>query len=381
MDAASRIKLGPVKLLVLQGTAFCNIDCQYCYLPNRNERGRMSVETVRALVDRLLAEELLKGPLLVNWHAGEPLVLPPAFYAERIPLFDRISALGIEVTHSLQTNGMLVSQEYCDLFKQHDIKVGVSIDGPQFIHDTRRVTRNGKGTHAAAVTGLRLLQKNGIAFNAICVLSDLSVRHPQEIYDFFVSHDVRAVAFNIEEIEGANRASSITEIGFEARYLAFLETFWELVERGGHRLRVREFDDAEGRLTDTNPRRNSQSDPFVNLSVGWRGDYSTFCPELLGNSFPRYPTFSLGSVHEHGFREAASSSLFAQLLGEIRAGVSACEAECDYFSVCGGGNPSNKISENGSFASTSTRNCRSRIQTTCDFVLGKLEERVAALPS
>src|SRR5262245_50565207 len=82
--------VGPVKLLVLQGTAFCNIDCRYCYLPDRSDRGSMSRETVERVVDLLLDEELLRGPLLVNWHAGEPLVLPAEYYADRIPRFDRI---------------------------------------------------------------------------------------------------------------------------------------------------------------------------------------------------------------------------------------------------------------------------------------------------
>jgi uncharacterized protein len=372
--------LGPVKLLVLQGTNFCNIDCRYCYLPNRDDRGQMSVDTVRVIIDRLLDERLLKGPLLVNWHAGEPLVLRPEFYKERLRLFEPLAVSGIAVTHSLQTNGMLISDEYCELFKQYDIKVGVSIDGPAFIHDLRRVTRAGKGTHAATLRGIAKLQAAGIPFNAICVLSDVSVRHPREIYAFFREHDIRAVAFNIEEIEGANRASSITADGFDSRYREFLEVFWDLMERDGRRLRVREFDDAEGRITDDQPRRNSQTDPFVNLTIGWQGDFATFCPELLGNSFPGYPSSSFGNVHTSGFREGTTRPLFQRMLSEIRGGVIACERECDYFAVCGGGNPSNKISENGTFLSTATRNCQSRIKTTCDFVLAKIEQRIAALP-
>lgn len=375
------LSLGPVKLLVLQGTAFCNIDCRYCYLPDRSERGQMSVATTKRLIDRLLDEQMLKGPLLVNWHAGEPLVLPPQFYEQRIPLFGRIADSGVEVTHSLQTNGMRVDDAYCELFKRFDVRVGVSVDGPAFIHDAKRVTRSGKGTHAATLAGMRRLRINGVPFNAICVLSDLSVRHPREIYEFFVQNGVRAVAFNIEEIEGANKASSIVEPGFDERYREFLEAFWELVERDGRRLHVREFDDAEGRITDPHPRRNSQVEPFVNLSVGWRGDFSTFCPELLGNRFPGYPSCELGNVHDSGFREAVATPLFARMLTEIRDGVAACEAECEFFAVCAGGNPSNKISENGSFASTETRNCRSRIKTTCEFVLGRIEQRIASMRS
>jgi len=371
-------RLGPVKLLVLQGTPFCNLDCAYCYLPNRSDTARMSSATVGSLVRRLLEDRLVSGPLLVNWHAGEPLVLPPAFYEERIPLFAPLVEAGIPVTHSLQTNGVLINDAYCELFRRFDIKIGVSVDGPAFLHDARRVTRSGKPTHAAVVAGMRMLQKHAIPFNVICVLTSRSLRHPEEVYYWFREMGVRAVAFNLEEIEGANLTSSMIDPGFNEEYREFLERLWVLVEKDDRALRVREFDDIEGRILDRLPRRNSQTEPFINLSVASNGDYSTFCPELLGTSFPGFPDFRLGNVHGNGFRESMDSPIFQRLLREIRQGVQACRDECPYFEVCGGGNPSNKIAENGSLSSTRTRNCTSRIMTTSDFVIGKIEERIEA---
>jgi uncharacterized protein len=377
-EAPAPNNVGPVKLLVLQGTPFCNIDCVYCYLPDRDNKARMSVDTVAALVRRLREDQLLSGPLLVNWHAGEPLVLPPAFYEERIPLFDPLVEAGIPVTHSLQTNGILIDDAYCALFKRFDVKIGVSVDGPAFLHDSRRVTRSGKGTHAAVVAGMRLLQKHEIPFNVICVLTARALHHPREIYAWLRETGVRAVAFNLEEIEGANLTSSLADPGFDEAYRSFLEELWQLVERDGRALRVREFDDIEGRILDHMPRRNSQTDPFINLTVASNGDYSTFCPELLGTSFPDFPDFRLGNVHQDGFRASMRSPTFQRLWREIGQGVQACRDECAYFDVCGGGNPSNKIAENGSFTSTRTRNCASRIMTTSNFVIGKIEERIEA---
>ena len=136
--------VGPVKLLVLQGTPFCNIDCRYCYLPSRNDKRRMSIATVDAVIARLREDRLLKGPLLVNWHAGEPLVLPPEYYAEQIARFAPLADDGIGVEHSLQTNAMLVSDAHCELFSRCGIKIGVSVDGPAFIHDPQRPIRAAK---------------------------------------------------------------------------------------------------------------------------------------------------------------------------------------------------------------------------------------------
>jgi uncharacterized protein len=368
-------RVGPVKLLILQGTPFCNIDCAYCYLPHRNQRGRMSVETVNAVIDNLLSSDMLRGPLLVNWHAGEPLVLPASYYAERMPLFDRVVAAGIPVTHSLQTNAMLVSEEHCDLFLRYDVKVGVSIDGPAHIHDRKRQTRNGQGTHAAAMAGIARMQNRGVSFNAICVLSDLSVRHPDEIYSFFKDLGVRAVGFNIEEIEGVNKTSSITTDGFDDRFLGFLERVWQRAEADHHVMRIREFDDAEGRLLDKHPRRNSQTEPFINLSVAYDGDFSTFCPELLGNSSETHADFVFGNVHTTPLRDTLRHPNFVAIKSEIDAGVEACRETCAYFAVCAGGNPSNKLAENGAFDSTETLNCHNRVKLTADFMMDKLEAR------
>lgn len=369
-------RVGPVKLLVMQGTPFCNIDCRYCYLPDRSNKGRMSVDTVRATVARLSEGPYVKTSMLVNWHAGEPLVLPPEFYSQRIPLFGSLEAAGAKIEHSLQTNAMLVNDAFCKLFHEYEIKIGVSIDGPAFIHDAQRLTRSGKGTHSRCIDGVKRLQDRQVPFNVICVLSDLSVRHPDEMYEFFRDLGVRAVAFNVEEIEGANTETSISAAGFEDRWRAFLERFWKRVEDDGQRIRIREFDDMQARILDRKPRRNSQTEPFINLSVAWNGDYSTFCPELLGLRFPNFPTFSMGNVHETSLSCAGLNEPFGKVNEEIQLGVEACRSECDYFAVCAGGNPANKISENGSFRSTETMNCRARIKVMADFVIEKLETKI-----
>ena len=330
-------KIGPVRLLILQGTPFCNINCRYCYLPDRGNKGQMAIETVAATIDNLLASDLVKGPLLVNWHAGEPLVLSADFYRLRMPLFGRLESAGISVTHSLQTNAMLVSDSHCEMFKEFDVKVGVSIDGPADIHDSQRQMRNGRGSHKRALDGIARLQKHGIQFNAICVLSDFSVRHPDRIYSFFKQLGVRAVGFNIEEIEGINKHSSITSPGFDDRYRQFLERLWELVEADRGLIRIREFDDAEGRILDTHPRRNSQTEPFINLTVACNGDFSTFSPELLGNHSSQHSDFIFGNVHTSLLRDSLRTDKFCTIREEIDEGVAACRANAIILRCAAGG--------------------------------------------
>ena len=164
-----------VRLLILQGTPFCNIDCSYCYLPNRTATTRMSRETITAVVRTLIDDGLLGRHLTINWHAGEPLVMGVEFYRESMELLKPLSATGCYVVHSVQTNGTLIDAKWVQLFRDEHIRVGVSVDGPQFIHDAFRKTRKGLGTHAQTMAGIRQLQDGGVPISVITVLTERSV--------------------------------------------------------------------------------------------------------------------------------------------------------------------------------------------------------------
>src|SRR5208283_2213465 len=123
---------GPVadflEILVLQPTPFCNIDCDYCYLPNRNDKRRMGLETIRAAVALVFNGGLVKNRLSVVWHAGEPLVLPVAYYERALVAIEETVDGRAEIQHSFQTNGTLIDDAWCLFFKQPTMRVGLSID-------------------------------------------------------------------------------------------------------------------------------------------------------------------------------------------------------------------------------------------------------------
>jgi len=115
-----------VKLLVLQPTPFCNIDCDYCYLANRLSTKKMQPAQAVDIVDRLVASGAVGSDLSMVWHAGEPLVLASSYYEE---IFSALAARRYPFTirHSFQTNGMLINDEWCNLFQKWSINVGVSV--------------------------------------------------------------------------------------------------------------------------------------------------------------------------------------------------------------------------------------------------------------
>ena len=373
---------GPLRLLVIQPTPFCNLNCDYCYLPGRHERSRMAPEILDAALDRVLESPYLDGPFTLLWHAGEPLSLPPAFYdiaSERISAaLERHGLPRDLVRQSLQTNGINLNEAWCDCFERHGIHVGVSLDGPAFLHDAHRRTRSGLPSHAAVMRGISWLQRRRIPFNVIAVLTDESLDHADALYEFFADHGIGEVGFNMEETEGANPCSSLDAVrdraALEKRYQAFLQRFWQrsLAEPG--RVRLREF---EGMLTlactEERLQHTDMNRPFVIVNVDVNGAMSSFDPELLGTASDRFGRFAFGQVQHHSLAAMATDPRFQAVRREIAEGVERCRRECAYFGLCGGGAGSNKYFEHGRFDGSETQACRYRIQLVAEVVLAEME--------
>ncbi len=373
------------RLLVLQPTPFCNIDCDYCYLPDRNNRARMSIATVRQVAERLVDDDLVADSLTVVWHAGEPLVLPPAYYEEAFRAFREALPAGTVVSHSMQTNATLIDDDWCRLFVEHGVRVGVSVDGPAFVHDAHRRTRAGKGTHQRVVRGLETLRRNGVAFHAIAVVTADALRHADAIHAFFVATEIHEIGFNFDEAEGCHGASSIS--GREHAHRAFLERMLAHMHASGGEYQVRELVHAYQVIARGAPRYrwrgellpdNPQTIPFAIVSVAWDGRFSTFSPELLGQPSVEFQDFFLGNVAGTGYLASTGSDLFDRLWSAVRSGDRSCRERCAYFDYCGGGSPANKLYENGSLESTETLYCRSMIQRPLDIVLDSIERAAAA---
>ena len=174
-----------ISIVVLQPTPFCNIDCRYCYLPERSNKAVMHLGTVIAAFDRIFSSGWCSSHLTVIWHAGEPLVLPVSYYQAAFEAIALMCPPGIELRHSIQTNGMLLNSEWCDFIKRWRVGIGVSIDGPRHLHDANRVTRSGKGTFHRTLEGIRLLRRQQVPFHVISVLSEKSMHAPEELLDFY----------------------------------------------------------------------------------------------------------------------------------------------------------------------------------------------------
>jgi len=373
-------KLGPVELVVIQGSPFCNINCKYCYLPNRLNKDKISKETVFKIVERLIQDDLLGRKVSFVWHAGEPLAVPLGFYHDLFSIIKQCVPESTRVQHHMQTNGTLINDEWCAFIKEHDIRIGVSVDGPQELNDLNRLTRSEKSTFDKVMRGVNCLKKHGIEYHAIAVITQSALEQPDVIYDFFKSMEVTKVGLNIEEIEGVNTSSSLSLDGTSLDVVhRFYNRLYVRQLEDEHPLQIRELDDAKRKILQipldyfSNHGITQQNNPYQIISVDIDGNFTSYSPELLGQKDESYQDFVLGNVHKESFLDCIEKPLFKELRNEILLGIRNCEDKCPYFSFCGGGAPANKYYENGSFSSTETMQCRYNIQTPLEIITSRLE--------
>ena len=367
------IAAGPLRPLVIQPTPFCNIDCSYCYLGNRSDRSRMTLDTIDAIARRIVASPYAAEGVSVVWHAGEPTVVPPDWYEQAFVRL-RAAARGA-LRHSFQTNGILIDERWIDLWRRWDVRVGVSVDGPADLHDAHRRTRAGRGTFDLTVAGLRRLRSAGLPFHVITVLTREALDRPDDLLAFYCAEGVDYVCFNVEEREGTNAASSLDGPDPAPLYRAFLARFAGRLRTERPGLRCREIDAVVG-LAAAPPemrRHNPQVRPLEIVSVAWDGGISTFSPELLGQPHPDYADFVFGDVRTDDLDDVLRHPAFRRLSADVEAGVAACRETCAYFGVCGGGAPANKLAELRDVRGTETAFCRLTRKAVIDAVLPELE--------
>jgi uncharacterized protein len=357
--------------LVVQPTPFCNINCSYCYLPQRDVTSVIEQSVVTTLFEKVFASGWTGEGLTVIWHAGEPLVVPVSFYETAFAAIEKLRPAALQLRHSFQTNGMLITSKWCDLFKKWEVGVGVSIDGPKHLHDAHRVTRSGRGTFDKTLAGIHLLKREQVPFHVISVLSQQALHTPREMLDFFLAEGIEDVCFNVEESEGDHVSDLFAADDAQELFKSFLSEFWKLSRQSGRIRFVREVDGMLPRIfrPEQSAMRNAQVEPFGMMNVDCHGNVSSFSPELLGLKNADYGDFLVGNIRTDSLEQMHRSRTMTAMSRDIAAGVAACRDNCEYFSVCGGGAPINKLAENGSFTGTRTSFCSLTQMVPVDLIL------------
>ena len=188
-DALLRNSPPGFHLLSKPSGSTCNIDCKYCFFLSKealypNDKSRMSQATLETYIRQLL--ESHRAPqVTVAWQGGEPTLMKLDFFRRSVELVEKYRKTGQVVQHTFQTNGILLDDEWCAFFKEHNFLVGLSVDGPRELHDAYRVDRGGQGTFDKVVQGWRALQRHGVEFNILCTVNAANQEHGRAVYRFF----------------------------------------------------------------------------------------------------------------------------------------------------------------------------------------------------
>ena len=179
----------PIYVMAKPVGAMCNLDCSYCYYLEKGElyRGQRSNRMTDEMLEKFTEEYIncqTTPEVLFTWHGGETLLRGLDFFRKAVALQKRY-AKGRPIANSIQTNGILLNDEWCRFFKENNFLVGISIDGPEHVHDRYRKDKGGRGSFARVMKGIELLQKHQVEFNTLSVVNDYNAHYALETYRFF----------------------------------------------------------------------------------------------------------------------------------------------------------------------------------------------------
>ena len=337
-------------VLVKPAGADCNLNCSYCFYKDKGalypdtRRHRMSEEVLDSLVRQVMA--LSGQQASFSWQGGEPTLMGLPFFEKVVSLQQRYGR-GQTVANSLQTNATLLNDDWARFLWQYRFLVGVSLDGPQEMHDAQRLDHTGQGSFERVMRGVNVLRQHDVAFNILVVLTRQNIGDPTSLYRFFLEQDLRHLQF-IPCAERDPATHDLAPFSISAdEYGAFLCRAFELwLKDGQPTAYVRFFD--ELLIAYVNGQHPScihreQCGDFV--VVEHNGD-------VYACDFFVEPAWRLGNLLETPLLELLQSERFTAFRQRKRELAAECR-RCQYLHLCYGGCPKYRLLDSGDIASPS----------------------------
>ncbi len=179
----------PFHLLAKPTGASCNLDCKYCFFLSKDslypeEKTRMPDAVLEAYIRQRL-DAPLHEEINIAWQGGEPTIMGLDFFRRAMDLVAKYRKPGQNILHTIQTNGLLLDDTWCAFLKQHHFLVGLSVDGPQAMHDVYRVDKRGGGSFHLVMRAWEALRRHQVDVNVLCTVHAANADHPLELYRFF----------------------------------------------------------------------------------------------------------------------------------------------------------------------------------------------------
>lgn len=291
--------------------------------------------------------------VIFAWQGGEPTLLGLDFF-QRVIALQQQYGLGKKIINTLQTNGILLNEEWCIFFKKHNFLIGISIDGPKKLHDTYRRTRSGKDTHEKVAIAIGLLNRFNVEFNTLTVVSNANARSPLEVYQYLKSIGSQHMQFIplVEREAQEKTADGLTLLHPERKeavklcdwsvdseqYGLFMSAiFHEWVRQDIGKVWVQLFENTFA-LTCEKPAQLCVFAPTCGSAFAMESNGDIYaCDHYV------FPEFKLGNIHETSIETINSSSENWQFGEKKKSTLSKDCRSCEHLNVCNGGCPKHRF--------------------------------------
>jgi uncharacterized protein len=324
--------------------ALCNLDCHYCYYL---EKERLYPQATSFLMDGGILENYIvqqfaaaPGPeVLFSWHGGEPTILGLEYFRHIVELQRSHQPPGKSTVNGIQTNGVLLNDDWCRFFAAENFAVGLSLDGPQDLHDSCRLTKDGKPTHRQVMRAYHLLRRHGVPVDLLCVVHARNVRHPLAVYRFFKEIGAQYLTFIplVEPLPASPAGVSERSVPAEAfgRFLCVI--FDEWVRHDMESVIVQAFEEAARPAYGLNHSlcvfRPVCGDVPV---VEHNGDFYS-CDHFVT------PAHRLGNIADTPLLELVESGQQRAFGRAKQETLPPCCQACEVLDMCNGGCPKDRI--------------------------------------
>ncbi|MGZ4675109.1 MAG: anaerobic sulfatase maturase [Acidimicrobiia bacterium] len=322
----------------------CNLDCSYCYFLEKEalypgDRFRMPDDVLAAYI-RQMVESQLAPEITIAWQGGEPTLMGLDFFRRAVAYAEECARPGQQLHHTIQTNGTLLTDEWCEFLREKRFLVGISIDGPERVHDVYRVDKQARPTYARVRAGLDRLIAAGVDWNVLCTVHRANQDAPLDVYRHF--RDELGATFVqfipiVERVEEGSTALTDRSVDPEAWGTFLTTVFDEWVRRDVGTVFVQTFDAALASWYGTSPALCVFAETCGNaVALEHNGDlYSCdhfVDPEhLLGNILQTHMVELLASKPQRAFGDAKRDTLPRQ-----------CR-DCPVLFACRGECPKNRV--------------------------------------
>lgn len=330
----------------------CNLRCKYCYylekgkFYNSGDSHLMDDESLESFISQYIGSQPTKS-VVFNWHGGEALIRPLNFYKKVMELEEKY-ANGREISNTIQTNATLLTDEWCEFFKEHKWLVGVSIDGPQELHDIYRKRHDGKSSFNEVMEGIEFLNKHRVDWNVLATVNAANADYPKETYNFLKQLGTPFLQFTpvVERIKKDGMLAHQSEeniklADFSVKPLQWGEfmcgVFDEWVKNDVGEIYVQLFDATlANKMGVQSPVCTMASECGSALAVEFNGDVYS-CDHFV------FPKYRLGNIHKKPLWQMAMSE------NQKRFGLNKKDSlpkkcrECEYLWACHGECPRNRF--------------------------------------